>query len=141
MAISSPANGIRRRTPKIPKAISMSEELEKEQIKAKESSHLFQPGVSGNPEGRKPDTEEQKLIKKAVKELVKEYQQTLAEALPKISPVLIKKAIEGDIQAIKELHDRAMGKSMQNTNISGSLNITVDPEQKKKIDEAIDEVL
>ena len=98
----------------------MIEEQEKEQGKAEENSHLFQPGVSGNPEGRKPDTEEQKLIKKAVKELVKEYQQTLAEALPKISPVLIKKAIEGDIMAIKELHDRAMGKPLQKTDITSA---------------------
>ena len=70
----------------------------------------FVPGVSGNLEGRPPETIEQKLLKKAVKEFVAEYKQSLAESLPKLSSVLIAKALEGDITAIKEIHDRIMGK-------------------------------
>ena len=98
----------------------MTEELEKEKTnKNEEKPWLFTEGNEGGP-GRPPETAEQKLIKKAVKELVKEYQQTLAEALPKISPVLIKKAIDGDIMAIKELHDRAMGKPLQKTDITSA---------------------
>ena len=117
------------------------EETSDNQPPREENGHLIAGNISLNPNGRPPETEEKKAIKKATKEIVKEYLEKLTEALPSISPVLIKKAKEGDLVAIKELHDRAMGKSMQNTNISGTLNITVDPEQKKKIEDAVDEVL
>ncbi len=76
------------------------------------------PGVSGNPEGAKPWTEEQKIAKKARKELIAIYQDKLAEALEKIEPVLIAKALAGDVPAIKEVHDRAMGKAPQTTDIT-----------------------
>ncbi|HEB13411.1 MAG TPA: hypothetical protein ENI13_00340 [candidate division CPR3 bacterium] len=33
----------------------------------------FMPGASGNPKGGNSQTEEEKLVKKAIKELVKEY--------------------------------------------------------------------
>lgn len=80
--------------------------------------YMFQPGESGNPAGRPKDTPEQKLIRKATKQIIEEYKQALAEALPMIQPVLIAKAIEGDIQAIKEVHDRTMDKSKQPTDIT-----------------------
>lgn len=76
------------------------------------------PGVSGNPEGAKPETQEQKIIKRAIKEIVKEYKENLAESLPAISPILIAKALEGDMSAIKEVHDRVMGKPEQSTDIT-----------------------
>jgi hypothetical protein len=78
----------------------------------------FLPGVSGNPEGRKPDSPEYKMVKKAAKQIIAEYKEALAEALPLIQPVLIAKAVEGDISAIKEVHDRAMDKSKQPTDIT-----------------------
>ncbi len=94
----------------------------------------FPPGVSGNPAGRPADTPEQKIIKKATKQIIKEYQESLAAALPDISPVLVAKAIDGDIQAIKELHDRAMGKPVQRNELSGPegtpLNI---PDEKQAL--------
>lgn len=73
----------------------------------------------GNPGGGRPkDTPEQKLVKKAAKQIIEEYKQALSEALPFIQPVLIAKAIEGDIQAIKEVHDRTMDKAKQATDIT-----------------------
>ncbi len=73
----------------------------------------------GNPGGGRPkDTPQSKIVKKAIKELVIEYKQGLAEALPFIRPVLVQKASEGDIQAIKEVNDRVMGKSPQSTDIT-----------------------
>ena len=88
-----------------------------ETIKNDEKPWLFKDGNEGGP-GRPPDTEEKKLVKKAVRELVKEYEESLADALPQISPILIAKAIQGDVSAIKELHDRVMGKPPQRTDIT-----------------------
>lgn len=76
------------------------------------------PGNTANPYGREPDTEEDKIKKKAIREYIEEYKQKLAEALPRISPVLIRKAEEGDVAAIRELHDRVMGKAPQQTDIT-----------------------
>jgi hypothetical protein len=73
----------------------------------------------GNPGGgRPPDSPEYKMIKKAAKQIIAEYKEALAEALPLIQPVLIAKAVEGDISAIKEVHDRAMDKAKQPTDIT-----------------------
>ena len=66
-----------------------------------------------NRDGRPPMTEEEKLKAKVQRDFAKEYKQSLMEALPLISPVLIAKALEGDIQAIKEVNDRAIGKALQ----------------------------
>lgn len=77
----------------------------------------YTDGSIGGP-GRKKETEEDKIKKKANKEFIKEYIDKLSEALPTISPVLIKKAEEGDMTAIKELNDRVMGKAPQRTDIT-----------------------
>lgn len=69
----------------------------------------FVKGSSGNLKGRKPDTPEQKLIKKARKDLVKKYTDELADILEEIPKVLRKLASQGDIQAIKEINNRVMG--------------------------------
>jgi len=69
--------------------------------------------VEGNPGGGRPEGSKNDPVKKAIKQYIAEYQERLAEALPLIDPVLIKKAKEGDVQAIKELHDRVMGKAPQ----------------------------
>jgi hypothetical protein len=86
------------------------------------NSHLtayqFKPGECGNPNGRPVETPEQKLIKKAAKQIIEEYKQALSEALPMIQPVLIAKAVDGDIQAIKEVHDRTMDKAKQSTDVT-----------------------
>lgn len=82
----------------------------------------FAVGNPGGP-GRKPETEETKIIKKAQKELIAEYKEKLAEALPLISPVLIAKAMEGDMPAIKELNDRVMGKAKETMEMQGGLSI------------------
>ena len=80
----------------------------------------FKPGISGNIEGRKPETPEEKILKKATKELIQDYKDKLAEALPKISPILIGESLKGNINAIKELHDRVMGKPPQDVNLGSN---------------------
>lgn len=72
----------------------------------------FAQGTAPGP-GRPPDTEEVIIQKKAVKEIVKEYKESLAEVLPALSTVLKEKALTGDIPAIKEVHDRVMDKAPQ----------------------------
>jgi len=71
-----------------------------------------------NLEGRPKDTPESKIIKKATKELIAEYKEALGSALPLIRPILIAKALEGDMTAIKEIHDRVMDKAKQPTDVT-----------------------
>lgn len=95
----------------------MVEEINQE----KPTEYLDENGLfkAGNPGGGRPkDTEQDKIIKKATKELIKEYKESLGEALPLIKPVIIAKALEGDMTAIKEIHDRVMDKSKQPTDIT-----------------------
>lgn len=96
----------------------MEENIEKNSQEQNYPDHYFKPGQSGNPNGRPPMTEAEKLIAKAKRDFVKEYKESLRESLPLISPVLIAKALEGDIQAIKEVNDRAMGKADSKTDIT-----------------------
>ena len=73
---------------------------------------LPKPGP-GRPKGLKDDP-----LKKARKQLIEEYKDALATALPNVSPVLIKKAVkEGDMQAIKEINDIIVEKAATKTDI------------------------
>jgi len=91
------------------------EETVKNGVKRKEDG-TFDNGTMGGP-GRTPETEQDKIVKKATKELIKDYKEALGESLPLIKPILIAKALEGDMIAIKEIHDRVMDKSKQPTDI------------------------
>jgi hypothetical protein len=77
----------------------------------------FAVGYEGGP-GRPKDTPEKIIIKKATRELIAEYKEALGGALPLIQPVLIAKALEGDMGAIKEIHDRVMDKAKQPTDVT-----------------------
>lgn len=84
--------------------------------------------IKGNPGGGRPkDTEQDKIVKRATKELIEEYKEALGESLTLIRPVLIEKALNGDVSAIKEIHDRVMDKARQPTDmkLSGDLTINV----------------
>jgi len=91
-------------------------ETEKNRFKRNEDG-TFAPGTAPGP-GRPEDTPEQKIIKKATKELIAEYKEALGEALPLIRPILVAKALDGDIGAIKEIHDRVMDKAKQPTDVT-----------------------
>jgi len=88
-----------------------------------------------NPEGRTKDTEEVKALRKASKLIIEEYKNALTSALPMIQPIIIAKALEGDITAIKEIHDRTMDKAKQSTDLTsngGPLSIVFDSSFNKK---------
>ena len=76
---------------------------------------------AGNPGGGRPPnsslTPEQKLERKALKTIIAEYRDKLSDSLSLIEPVLVAKALEADVQAIKEIHDRVMGKAQQNIDL------------------------
>lgn len=94
----------------------MKDEKVKNGIKRNEDG-TFATGKIGGP-GRPPDTEADIVRKKATKQLIAEYKEALGQSLPLIRPVLIAKAIEGDMGAIKEIHDRVMDKAKQPTDIT-----------------------
>lgn len=99
----------------------MAEELEKtgDNRPLRDEKGRLLPGSTANPDGRPVESAEKKLLKKALNEMVEEYREKLAESLPLLSPVLIAKALEGDIPAIKELNDRVMGKPQQDITSGG----------------------
>ena len=72
--------------------------------------------------GRKKDTPAKIIEKKAVKQLVAEYKRDLADALPRISPVLIKKAERGDLGAIKEINEVLIDKSKNKPSGGDTIN-------------------
>ena len=78
--------------------------------------------ISGtpNPNGRPKESDEKKAMRKTQKELIAEYKASLIEALPMIRPALLAKAAEGDVPAIKEVHDRAMDKAKQQTDVTSN---------------------
>lgn len=116
-----------------------------EQVKAGESRDnqgRFVKGVSGNPKGLTKLTEAQKLEKKANKvaleQRITEYKETLGDALPLISPVLIKKAVEGDMQAIKEVNSVVVGKAPTDESHGNTFNtLIISVEQQRRIAEHV----
>lgn len=76
----------------------------------------FAEGKIGGP-GRPKDTPEKIVEKKAIKQIVEEYKAKLADSLDRIEPILVAKALEADVPAIKEIHDRVMGKAQQNVDL------------------------
>jgi hypothetical protein len=83
------------------------------------------PGNLLNPNGRPKMTEDEKLIAKAKRDFVKEYTEGLMASLPMLSPILIAKAMEGDMAAIKEVNDRAMGKPKQAVEVEGNVGLSI----------------
>jgi len=97
------------------------ENEEENELKPRANEFLGDDGrfKIGNPGGGRPkDTEETKALRKATKQIITDYREALSEALPFIQPVLIAKAIDGDMTAIKEIHDRTMDKARQATDIT-----------------------
>lgn len=97
--------------------------MEENGVKRK-ADGTFDTGSIGGP-GRPPDTEADKIVKKATRELIEEYKESLGDSLPLIRPILIAKALEGDMTAIKEIHDRVMDKAKQPSEMEVRGNVTI----------------
>ncbi len=110
-------------------------EINGEQIIIRDENGKFAEGSIPNPKGRPVETEEQKLQRKVKKEFIAEYKAHLEEALPLISPILIAKAMEGDMQAIKEVNDRVMGKPHQSVAVEGNVGLAITFDSSFKEDE------
>lgn len=65
--------------------------------------------IENGKKGGRPKAAHTILAEKAKQELIQAY---MAHIKP-INAALVKKATEGDIQAIKELHDRVYGRAAQ----------------------------
>ena len=99
------------------------------------------PGNTANPFGPKPKTKEEKAIKKATKELIKNYVNKLAKALPQISPVLIALAMDGDMMAIKEINDRVMGKPSTPIDLTtGGQSFLPTQEERDEVRKALEDI-
>ena len=81
------------------------EEVKQKHMKARVSREELMSRLPIPGPGRPKQTEEQKIVNRAVKELVSEYEENLAQVLPELSPVVKEKALAGDIQFVKELHN------------------------------------
>lgn len=82
----------------------------------------YLPGHDIPGPGRPTETEEEKeakrIRKEAAEKIKEEYIIRLAESLPEIDPALIAKAKSGDVQAIKEVHDRVFGRAQNNIDVT-----------------------
>ncbi len=71
---------------------------------ARDARGRLLPGNTANPGGMKPYTEEQKIVKNATKKLLKKYEQMIGSELPNLSPILVKQAKKGNMQAFDQIH-------------------------------------
>lgn len=96
----------------------------------------FKPGQCGNPKGRPKG----KSLKSVLNELLAD-EITLVEAGKKrkmkaneaIALTLIKEALNGNVQAIKEIFDRTEGKARQSVSIEGEVKQIIWNETKTYI--------
>lgn len=92
--------------------------------------YYFKKGNPGGP-GRPKKTKEDKIIERAVKAYLEEYEQNLAEALPEINPVLVGLAKRGNMQAITEIHKVIGAHKRTGDVVAVQVNINEDREKYK----------
>lgn len=115
---------------------NMSEETKPSETGViRDEKGLFQKGTAPGP-GREKETEDEIFKKRALKKIIKDYEEKLTEILPEIPGVLRTEAKKGNMIAIKEINDRVLGKSLQRMANADGSNLIPDPltpEQKEKL--------
>jgi hypothetical protein len=100
----------------------------------------FVPGVSGNPKGKEKGTRNfTTKVKEALETIAEGKDYTYEEAF--IKSILKKAIVDGDSSTQKLIWNYLDGMPSQSVDLKGSLDIFIDPEQKKVIEDAVDEVL
>lgn len=97
--------------------------------KRKSLPQLFKPGQSGNPNGRPPGSIS---IITRVKQIFQEN--------PKQFESFVRGYVK-DERNRKHIVEMIDGKAKQEVDLSGNLNLSMDPEKKKIIEKAIDDIL
>lgn len=82
----------------------------------------FQKGNKLSKGGGRPKASHTLQAATAKAELIRMYM----ENVKPINEALLKKAKEGDMQAIKELHDRVWGKAPQDVQLVGEIKLKID---------------
>lgn len=81
----------------------------------------------GRPKGSKAkSTLEAIVVKEMYVEAAKQYGRPILEAL-------VEKALEGDVAAIKEFNDRALGKAPQTLDVTTEEKLKIDDEQLNQL--------
>ena len=96
----------------------MDKSVEKREKADRNDNGQYLPGHSLAGPGRNEQTEADIIKTKAINLLAKEYRATLANSFPDVAPALIKKALEGDVPAIRELKETVIGKAPQRQDIT-----------------------
>lgn len=85
----------------------------------KGNGHAFKPGESGNPAGRpKSVTLSEALRLKLAEDAPGKLDKTVAE---QIAQALVREAVKGNVQAIKEIGDRTEGKPRQTVGVEADI--------------------
>lgn len=83
------------------------------------AGNRFKPGESGNPKGRPRRTKlSEALAEQLAEAMPKQPEETIAEG---VAQALIKRALLGDVAAIREIADRTEGKPRQAVDLNANL--------------------
>ena len=89
------------------------------------------PGGSGAPKLSEQEKIKRRAMKEMVKVYVKEYEEGLAEALPEIQPALIDQAKKGNVKAIREIHEVVGAHKNKGGNVVVPVQININEDREK----------
>lgn len=93
----------------------------------------FKKGQSGNPGGRpKSPWTFKGLYEEAMEELLSTVDGKTIEAKRAVAKRIVKMAVEGDINAMREIANRVEGLPKQSVETSGSITVSFDPALKQE---------
>ena len=103
--------------PQVPQVAPVVES-DKQIKNSSEKSWLFKPGQSGNPAGRPP---KEKVFTNAMEAIIKKN----PKIMEAIAAKMLQMAVNGNMDAIKEMADRLEGKSVSSMDLTADKQIGV----------------